>query len=241
MRRVVFTFAMFAMLWGARSSAQDQFEIQVYDSDTAAPGEIGLETHINHVFQGSKGPSVDGTLPTNRSSRLTLEPHLGVLAWAEVGFYLQTAMRPTGTLDFAGVKLRFKARYPKKWRRIGLAANVEISSLPKIYEANQYASEVRLIADAQWGPVYVSVNPIFSIDLKGAQSGIPQLQPAAKISLSQNPVSFGFEYYGGQSHTLYAVADYAGAYVDLNIGLGYGFAGDNRWIVKAILGFHGKR
>src|SRR6266568_4397187 len=68
-------------LAAAEARAQDRFEIQVYDAQTAPPGGFGLETHLNHVFA-----DVDET-------HLTFEPHLGVAPWLEVGGYFQTAVR----------------------------------------------------------------------------------------------------------------------------------------------------
>jgi hypothetical protein len=95
-RHLLWVSILLAAAWPSISAAQDKFEIQVYDSETALPGEVGLEMHVNHTFMGSISPSPDGAIPTNRTSRLTFEPHIGVLDWAEAGFYFQTALRPYG-------------------------------------------------------------------------------------------------------------------------------------------------
>ena len=65
-------------------------------------------------------------------SHLTLEPHLGLAHWCEIGGYLQAAIRADGTMDYAGVKLRWKMRVPHRLVHdiIGLALNLELSIVP---------------------------------------------------------------------------------------------------------------
>src|SRR5713101_7465237 len=94
----------------AAARAQDAFEIQVYDASTAPPLTPGLEVHLNGVLHGSEQASPAGELPTHHVAHATLEPHLGLTDWLEVGAYLQSALRPEGTYDYAGTKLRMKAR-----------------------------------------------------------------------------------------------------------------------------------
>src|SRR5215470_18909169 len=98
------------LLCAPSARAQDAFEIQVYDASTAPPLTAGLEVHLNGVLHGSEEPSADSELPTHHVAHFTLEPHLGLLDWLEAGAYLQTALRPEGTYDYAGAKLRLKAR-----------------------------------------------------------------------------------------------------------------------------------
>ncbi len=241
----------------AAALAQDRFEIQVYDADTAAPGTTGVESHINVVASGTQQGSAEGELPTDHVTHIALEPHLGVARWCEIGGYLQAALRPDGSMDYAGVKLRFKARLPRRYGRdlIGLALNVELSIVPRTYESSVYGSEVRPIVDLRWRRLYASVNPIIGFDLAGAQAGLPQLQPAAKLAVSMTTaLALGAEYYGGygpvtgllpaaeQTHHLFAVLDYLhhiGGRLDLgvNFGVGYNLAGaGDQWVVKAIIG-----
>ena len=241
-------------LWAASSRAQDRFEIQVYDSQTAPPLSPGMEVHTNYSAQGTLQQTSEGERPTNHVARITFEPHLGLNAFSELGSYFQTALQPSGAYDFAGVKLRFKMRYLHKlWDLVGLAANFEISWVPPGYEANKWGSEIRPIADIHWRRLYASINPIFSIDFKGKDAGLPQLQPAAKIGVDTFPgLQIGAEYYAGlgpitaplpgteQSHTLFGAIDFTSSYIDLNFGVGYGFAAADRWVVKSILGIHPK-
>jgi len=245
-----------AALSASSARAQDRFEIQVYDSETAGPWVPGLELHLNYVFSGTTLPSADGAEPTSNVFHLTFEPHLGLGEWAELGAYLQTALTPGPDYDYAGVKLRVKLRYPEKlFGMLGLAVNFEVSDVPAVFEPNVWGLEMRLIADLRWRLLYFSLNAIIGMDLQGALAGQPQLSPAAKASVFywDHPglaCAAGLEYYGAlgpfkdfygaseQFHSLYGVLDFMSDYVDLNIGLGYGWGAADPWVGKAILGFH---
>jgi hypothetical protein len=241
-------------MFPARAYAQDNFEIQVYDSETAGPWRVGLETHLIYIVTGSTVTSPEGEAPTNHQFHLTFEPHLGIGTWVELGMYLQTAIRPDEGFEYAGVKLRCKLRLDEKLAgAIGLAINFEISNVPRQFEPNVWGSEIRPIIDGRWGLFYASFNPIFDIDLNGPQAGLPQFEPAAKVAFDVvHSLALGLEYYGAYgpiTHTLplsestnrlFAALDFTSDYFDLNFGVGYGFTAPEQWLVKAILGFHGK-
>ena len=240
----------------ADSYSPDRFEIEVYDSETAPPGTTGIELHVNSALVGSKGVSASGELPSNQVVHLTFEPHLGVTDYLELGLYLQVALRPDGLFDYGGVKQRVKLRLPRRVAGFGFAINFEISEVPTTYEANGLGSEIRPVIDFRWRRLYASVNPIVGIDLAGPLAGKPQFEPAAKLSVTAfRNFDLGLEYYGAlgplnsesgiaplgnQTQRLFAVIDasfaIAGVPFNINAGGGYGFAGDDRWIAKAILG-----
>ncbi|GAC1597747.1 MAG: hypothetical protein NVS4B10_07670 [Myxococcales bacterium] len=244
---------LFIALTSFSAFAQDRFEIQVYDSEVAEPGHFGLELHTNYVLKGSRSTPPEGELATQHVLHLTLEPHLGVFGWGEVGAYLQSALRPEGSFDYAGVKLRFKAKWPEKFfnEMLGLALNVEVSRIPKAYEPNVWSSELRPTIDLRAGSFYASVNPIIATDIQGPIAGHPQFEPAFKVAVFARPeLSLGSEYYAAlgpfeaflpaaeQSHRLYGVVDFASDYVDFNLGVGRGFGSAEPWVAKAIFGIH---
>jgi hypothetical protein len=236
--------------------AQDAFEIEVYDAQTAAPGQVGVELHVNHFLVGSTqadvggapGVSLGGTVaagrerPTNHVTHLTIEPHVGLADWCEAGMYISTALRADGTYDYAGIKLRFKARLPwKLGNLVGLALNNELSATRPDYEAGIFAWEVRPIVDFEWSRLYLSVNPIIAVPLGG---GSVSFEPGAKAAVRvAGPVSLGAEYYGafgtgaGVNRLFGAVdVDFESGRLqyEVNLGLGYGFSGPEKWIVKAV-------
>ena len=233
------------------AAAQDRFEIQVYDSEVARHLEPGLELHLNYAASGTRAAS-GSELPTNHLLRTTLEPHLGLFGWAEVGGYLQAALRPEGGYDFAGVKLRLKLRWPEKlWGWLGLAVNAELSAVPGAYEANRYGSELRFVADLTAGPLYLAINPILATDLGGELAGHPQLQPSARATLAVAPaLALGLEYHAGlgpidsplpirqQSHSVFGVAGLTTGNFDLDLGVGRGLGVAEPWVMRAILGIH---
>jgi hypothetical protein len=209
--------AVLLLLIGANARAQDAFEIQVYDAETAAPKTSGFELHIN--------------TGGDRFTHFTLEPHVGLLSFLEAGAYFQTQLLPDGSFEYAGVKLRLKARVPRRIRGFGFALNLEWSATPD----ERFGGEARPIIDFEWRRLYVSVNPIVSFTFAGAVD----FEPAAKIVIRVfAPLSLGAEWYGTATagiERIFGVADVEYGRLSLNLGAGYSF-GDDKWIVKAIVG-----
>jgi hypothetical protein len=255
-RALVIILFLFVVLSAGLAQAQDRFEIQVYDAETAPRGGFGVEMHVNFVAAGTTSVSADGELPTNHVTHVTFEPHLGLASWCELGGYLQAAILPDGNVNYAGFKLRYKIRIPRRLAKdlIGLALNFELSFVPSTFEANVYGSEIRPVLDIKWRRLYFAINPILSTDLGGALAGLPQLQPAAKFSVSVVPMlALGVEYYASfgpinqpfgldeQSHRLLGVLDLTHKVTeklnfDVNFGAGYSFGAGDPWVVKMILG-----
>jgi hypothetical protein len=75
------------------TSAQGNYEIQVYGSDTVAPGRTMLELHSNFTFEGFK-TSGQGVLPDEHQLHETVEITQGWTEWFETGFYIFTSYGP---------------------------------------------------------------------------------------------------------------------------------------------------
>ena len=241
--------SLLLLLCATAAGAQDAFEIQVYDTSTAPPLTPGVEIHLNGVLQGSEQRSPAGELPTNHVAHFTLEPHLGLTDWLEAGAYLQSALRSDGTYDYAGTKLRMKARLLEPafgW--LHLALNGELSWIPPEYEAARRGGELRPILEAHSGRLGLWLNPIVSFELNGGFH--PELEPCAKAAWSvTEALSLGVEYYSvlgpiegllplsEQVHRAFGVVDLATKWLDLNFGIGGG-SGPDSFIVKAIVAVH---
>lgn len=224
--------------------AQDRFEIQVYDAETATPGEIGLETHLNSVLTGRRTTSPEGEAPTHRVFHATLEPHLGVTDFMELGMYLQSAVRPGFGYDWAGFKLRAKVRAPTSgWLKLGL--NGEVSFIPKRFEAAGTGGELRPIAEGAFGPLTLGVNPIVGFTFDNGVHA--DLEPCARALMRLAPwLSAGAEYYSSlgpidgllpaseQVHRVFGVVELYSGHLDVNFGIGGG-TGDDSFLAKAIL------
>ena len=224
-----------AILASGTAAAQDAFEIQVYDSETARAGEPGLEIHLNHFFD-------DGL------THLTFEPHLGLTGWWEVGVYLQFVLEPTGVWNTGGFKLRSKWRLPDKLGPVGLALNIEVARVSKLYEPDGWGGELRPIVDARWGRLYLAFNPIVSFSFAGPEAWKPVFEPAFKVAVEVfGPVALGLEEYSDfgvigdwlppalQTHRLFVVTDLLFGVVGINFGVGRNLNGPDGWIVKAIV------
>ena len=240
-----------AVLWFCSTPARalDAFEIQVYGSETAPAGGVGVETHINSVLGGTRETSADGELPTDRVSHLTLEPHLGVTSWLELGFYVQGALQPGPRVDFGGVKMRAKVRYPGKVAGLfGFALNGEFATIPQAYEAGRLGAEFRPVMDVELWKFYASVNAILSVPHTGSDVGRPAFEPCATVLFKATDyLSSGLEYYADlgpvdhlsrpadQVHRLFGVVNLGKDPVAVHLGAGYGVTGNERFFFKAIL------
>jgi hypothetical protein len=229
--------------------AVDAFEIQVYDGTANPAGDPGLELHVNDVVRGlTTAPAPE--LAPNHQAHFTLEPSYGVTPYWELGGYLQSALRADGAFDFAGAKLRSKLVTTRAWSsRARLGINVEVSGLPRRYEADGWAIEVRPIVAYDLGPVRLAANPIVDVSLTGAGASF---EPAAQ-ALYEVPgaVSVGLEYYAGlgglvhlspvraQEHYLYEVVNLLRVRsFELNVGVGEGLtSASNALVAKLILGY----
>ena len=213
-------FALAAAL-AAPARAIDRFEIQVYEADVNAPGQLGLEAHLNYAARGTKAPEYPGQLPPDHVGRLTLEPAVGIAEWLELGAYLQLLWAPGGDARFGGWKARAKLVVPERLRgRLLLGLNLEIGHVPHAVEQERWANEFRPILGWKDGRWLVSLNPIFGYALTGRDRFRPDLEPCGKVAFDTRlGFSVGAEYYASlgfanellpareEEHLLFAVVD----------------------------------
>jgi len=204
--------AVFVLLAAAPALAVDPFEIQVYDGSADAPGQAGLEVHLNRW----KGGPV----------HLTFEPSFGITAFWELGGYFQTEDG-----HYAGVKLRSKFVTPESFDpnfRFGL--NFELSRVPH----EGWGGEIRPILAWENDRFLFAVNPIVSFPAA--------FEPAGMAKVKFGIFGAGFEYYAAvsdQEQYLYETFDLFGVKdVEVNLGVGEGLtSGSNSLIFKMILGY----
>jgi len=231
---------LLVLLGSTAALAQDPYEIQVYAADLLQPGTAGLELHLNHA----RVSAVDF------ATHLTLEPHLGLAPWLEVGMYFTSIFKADGRYDFSGVKARVKVGLPERLGGlVGLALNTELSFGGGIPEEGM-GMEFRPIVDLDLPFAYFAFNPILTVAFDGPVLGF---EPCLKGNLKLGEVvQLGLEYYGGlelapgltpptrQTHRLFGVVDLewqvGKVAFALDAGVGYGFLGPEKWLVKAIFG-----
>ena len=222
-------------------------EIQVYTDDVNAPGERGIELHVNTTPSGRSAPGYPGEVPTHHGLRITPELSWGLAPDVDWGLYLPFVRSGEGTDYFAGPRFRLKWMPLRSKPGYFAGVNVELSFVERRFEEARRTAEIRPIVGYRNDDWLVSFNPIVGTDLAGPQKGVLTFAPAFKIARSAGGgYALGAEYYAElgrlshfapsseQSHTLYFVLDTQ----TVNFGVGRGLNGaSDRWTVKAIFSF----
>jgi hypothetical protein len=237
----------------AYAAAQQNFEIQVYESETLDPGKTMVELHSNVTVKGTT-TTTDGVLPTQHAVHETLEITHGFSPWFETAVYLFTSVQPGSGYEWVGNHIRPKVRVPESWDwPVGLALATEVGYQQRRFSPDTWTVELRPIIDKKVGPWYFSLNPAVGRSLKGQNSGQGfDFSPAAKIGYELTPkVAAGIEYYGAlgpirrfdrpkdQQQQIFPVVDLnLDPRWECNFGVGFGLTGStDRLIVKMILGY----
>jgi len=239
-------------------AAQDNYEIQVYGSETVAPKTTMLELHSNFTLDGSKPLpgseyTADGTYPTNHALHETVEITQGLTNWSEVGFYIFTSSRSGQGVQWVGDHIRPRVRVPDSWHwPVGVSLSTEIGYQRRDFSTDTWTWEIRPIVDKQIGRWYFSVNPAFERSFHGesVSQGVG-FSPNAKISYDFTKViTGGLEYYASygrlgdfedfhnQQQQFFPAIDLnVSPNWEINFGVGIGpTAATDHWIVKAIVG-----
>ncbi len=233
--------------------AQGNYEIQVYPSETVAPGQTMVELHSNFTVKGSTTTN-DGTYPTNHQEHETVEITEGWTKWFETGFYIFTSIGPGGQgYQWVGDHIRPRVRVPDSWRwPVGVSISTEIGYQRPIFSRDTWTWEIRPIIDKEIGPWYLAFNPALERSWHGPS--VPQgieFSPAVKVSYQFTKLAAGgFEYYGTtgpitgfspvfeQQHQFFPTIDLNfGPAWEFNFGVGVGVTqSTDHLIVKMILG-----
>jgi len=222
-------------------------EIQVYTDDVSAPGERGIELHVNTTPSGRSRPDYAGEVTPYHGLRITPELSWGLVPDVDWGLYLPFVRSGDGTDYFAGPRLRLKWMPLRGNPGYFAGVNVELSFVERRFEEARRTAEIRPIVGYRNDDWLLSFNPIVGTDLAGPQKGVLTFAPAFKIARSAGGgYALGAEYYAElgrlshfapgseQSHILYFVLDTQ----KLNFGVGRGLNGaTDRWTVKAIYSF----
>jgi len=235
------------------ATAQDNYEIQVYCSETVAKNATMVELHSNYTFDGTHAEE-NGVLPTHNIIHETVEITHGFNGWFETGFYFFNAIGSDGRTTYVGSHIRPRVRVPDSWHwPVGVSLSTEAGYQKPQYSEDDWTLEIRPIIDKTWRNLYVSLNPTFDRSLHGlnVKQGFV-FSPNVKASYNFTKLfAFGFEYYGSvgrlnsffpyqqQQQQLFAAIDLDWSPDwEFNVGYGWGFtqATDNA-IFKVILGY----
>ena len=222
-------------------------EIQVYTDDINAPGERGIELHVNATPSGRSRPDYAGEVTPYHGLRITPELSWGLVPDVDWGLYLPFVRSGDGTEYFAGPRFRLKWMPLRSKPGYFAGVNVELSFVERRFEEARRTAEIRPIVGYRNDDWLLSFNPIVGTDLAGPQKGVLTFAPAFKIARSAGGgYALGAEYYAElgrlshfapgseQSHILYFVLDTQ----TVNFGVGRGLnSASDRWTVKASFSF----
>jgi len=248
---ILFAFALICLVAGV-ARAQENYEIQVYGSETIPRGVTMIELHNNFTAKGPK-TTADGTLPTNHAWHETIEITHGFNDWFETGFYIFTSARNGSGWDFVGTHIRPRFRVPPKWHwPVGVSLSQEIGFVRRQFSEDQWSWEIRPIVDKEMGKWYVTFNPVLERALSGPgkKRGF-EFAPNFKVAYSvTKKVDAGLEYYGGlgplsgfdpareQQHQIFPAIDLnLSPKWEFNFGVGIGMTrSTDHLIFKMIVG-----
>lgn len=253
MARSTRLFVLIFSIAAARfAPAQDNYEIQVYGSDTVAPRTTMVELHSNFTVEGSKTIQ-QGMLPTEHAQHETLEITQGINNWSELGFYVFTSIQSDGGWQWVGDHLRPRVRAPDSWHwPVGASLSLEFGYQRAAYSPDTWTLEIRPILDKKIGPWYLSFNPTLDRSFHGpsVNQGVV-FSPNLKVSYDfTKKIAGGLEYYGSlgpvtgfdplrdQQQQFFPTIDVDfGPQWEFNFGVGVGATrSTDHLIVKCIIG-----
>jgi hypothetical protein len=232
--------------------AQDNYEIQVYGSETVEKGNTMVELHSNYTINGSN-TSVNGELPTNHVVHETIEITHGWTPWFETGFYFFNSIGDGGRTAYVGSHIRPRVAAPQSWNwPVGVSISTEFGFQKSAFSANTSTLEIRPIVDKKWNKLYISINPTLEKSFAGPDVNrgftfSPNIKGSYDVT---KVVALGLEYYGStgpffhydafkqQDHRLFVATDLNfDPKWEVNGGIGYGFTSNtDKAIVKIIIG-----
>jgi hypothetical protein len=195
--------------------AQDNYEIQIYPSETLAPKTLLTELHSNYTVEGSTTTQF-GMLPTQGQEHESIELTEGITDWSEVGFYIFTAEKNGTGVQWVGDHIRPRVRVPPSWHwPVGVSVSNEIGYARAAYSNPTWSWQIMPIVDQTLGKWYWSVNTTMVWDIHPVpppSGSTPQMiqsyyrnvapkgvtfGPAATLTYQPNKYyNFGIEYYG---------------------------------------------
>jgi hypothetical protein len=235
--------------WSCAAHAQTD-EIQVYDAEIAAPGQLNLTWHNNYTFAGPIEPTFPGGIVPNHELNGVPEWGYGVATWFEAGLYLPIyTLTNKGDLLFDSAKLRALFVLPDAHdHTFFYGINFELSYNAPHWEPTRFSGEIRPILGWHLSAWDLILNPILDTDFTGGVGNL-DFAPAVRAAYNMNKkLAFALEAYAEfgplahflpssqQTQTLFAVVDYGGSSNGVEFGVGKGLTPANgAWVIKLML------
>lgn len=224
-------------------------EIQVYNDDKEAPGEISIDWHNNYSFSGRSKPSYAGEQAPNHMYRLTPEVNYGLTNTLESGFYLLTSRNANGDYDVDGFKARLKYIAPHSDQGIYYGLNFETGLQSLSVAPYSKNAELKMILGWNVDNWHIAVNlntdgsfnsgspdPTEDFDIKVNYQITKETQIGIESYNQLGTYNKPFQNFSSNSKAIYAVIDTNVAGHDLNFGIGHASDNpDDHWVAKFIL------
>lgn len=243
--------ATLALAVSARPAQAAPEEVQVYTNDINAPGQVGLELHVNHVATGDPTPDYPGGQSSTGRLRVTPEWSYGIDEHFELGVYLPlTTIDNHGTFRADGYKIRLKWLPQHSERGVYYGINYEVGREDHHLDQNPWNNEVKLIGGWEGNRWLIGGNVNFDFALSGPAKAPPAVELDTKVGYKlQEATLIGFETYNGAGNTTsfghfgssdqatYLTLDTKVGRWDVNAGIGRGYgANADHLILKMIVG-----
>lgn len=237
---------------GRAASAQDLFELEVFEYDGVAPGDYEVELHANVM---SRGTVVPATVAANhRPAHISAELTRGWGERLETALFVQTApFGSAGSARFAGGHVRAKVRFgqlPAVPVRVAMSAEYAFNR--PVFNRELQTLEFRSILDFVRGRLAVAVNPAVELVTRGSDEGLEpvfDLSARGEWRLTER-LAVTTDYFSAAATTRHLLPEadahhllFGGVGVDigsaweLGLSLGHCITSDEPWLVKSIVGF----
>jgi len=239
-------------LTAVSAAAQDLFELEVFEFDTAAPGSYELGIHTNGLPRGDvRQHPVAGA---HRPVHVSLEITRGWTSRFETAAFVQTApFGPARSTRFAGGHARAKIRLTDSARlpfRFGVSAEYGFNRAS--FDDELQTLEIRPIIDRRKGRLSLILNPGLELVMRGSDTGLdPSFDVSARAAWSVSPrLSINGEYFSKPAstrhleiedtahHLVFSGIDVAVADEwEVSLGAGHCVTSHEPWVFRSMLSY----
>ena len=242
---------MFA-LTAVSASAQDLFELEVFEYNTAEAGGYDVALHTNVMSRGGVMPA--SAAGNHRPAHVSLEVAHGWTPRFESAIFIQTApFGSSGSARFAGGHLRSKARLgalPTLLLRFAVSAEYAFNRTAFDHERQTF--EVRSIVDYSAGRLTLVANPSLEVVTHGSEEGLdPVFDVSARAAwrLLQR-VTVAADYFSAAATTRHLQPEASAHHLvfggldlalpsgwELGLSAGHCVTRHEPWVVRSVIGF----
>jgi hypothetical protein len=248
---IVWLACVCAALTATRASAQDLFELEVFQFDSAAPGAFEVEIHTNVMSRG--GVAADSAASNHRPAHVSIEMTRGWSNRFETAVFLQTApFGRAGSAWFAGGHVRGKAQlgtFAAVPLRVALGAEYAFNRA--VFDREMQTFEIRSILDYGRGRLSLVANPTLEVVTRGSDEGLdPVFDMSARAGWRLvDQVELAVDYFSAAAttrhlpetdghHLLFGGMDINIApRWEVGVGAGHCVTRGEPWLLKSIIGF----